>query len=57
MGIRNTPEQSRKYSAEYRAKQRALGLCERIIWCRPEDAEEIREYARKLARRRPSTQS
>jgi hypothetical protein len=57
MGIRNTPEQTRKYSAEYRAKQRALGLCERIIWCRPEDAEEIREYARKLARRRPSTQS
>ena len=49
MGARNTPEDSRRYAAEYRARQRAIGLVERQVWCRPEDTEAIRAYARTLA--------
>jgi hypothetical protein len=49
MGVRNPPEKQRGYASAYREKKRAEGLKQLVVWVRPEDAERVRAYARKLA--------
>jgi hypothetical protein len=48
MGARNPPEKQRGYAEAYREKKRAEGLKQLVVWVRPEDAERVRNYVRKL---------
>ncbi len=49
MGARNPPEKQLGYAKAYRERKREEGLKQLVVWVRPEDAEKIRAYARKLA--------
>jgi hypothetical protein len=52
MGIRNTPEQSRAYSAALRERRHAAGLVRKDVWVHPEDWPAVKALVERQARAR-----